>query len=250
MKTIQSLGFALLLAMSFVVGPRVALGQYQGYYIINGTSGHDDIDVVSRSDGGFRAWVNDVLVYNVSGGICAYGYTIDVRGLDGNDAIDIELLDNCDVTCKVNGGSGNDQIIISGCRDADAVGDVGDDNFHLGTPTRLYNGTADGGGGADWFCYYADAAVLKGGSGNDDFGLFELDNGCTEIHSGIVAGESGNDIFNGGEESSHNAIFSGGSGADEFYGGMFGGGYYSYISCDSSDSIFTWNYGTINGCSP
>jgi hypothetical protein len=246
MKTIQSLGFAMLLAMSLVVGPRVALGQWSAIYTINGTSGNDLI-LVAEQTSGFKAWVNGV---QVASGTCSSACTFKVYGKDGNDSIYVSFTSIDDTTCKVYGENGSDYIKISGCEEGEAYGGAGSDDFVLGTTTRLYNGSADGGSGHDHFCYNADQAFLYGGTGDDYFGDFNEEN-CQQIHSGIVAGEEDYNTFYGGYLGSHNALFVGGPEEDQFLTTFDSGTYYSYISCEPEDYIHpAVTYGTISGCSP
>lgn len=205
---------------------------------------------MQSADGRFRAFVNGVQVWNVGNGICDLSYTIDARGLGGADAINISfVLPQCEPNCLVDGGSGNDTLNVSGCADADTIGGDGNDHFYLGTSSRLYNGSADGESGTDYFCYHADNAFLYGGPGSDSFGTYE--GGCQEIYSGIVSGEETGDFFWGGDIDSHNAYFHGGAGGDIFTPPQFGSAYFSYISCDSLDFLLPGiTYGTLSGCSP
>ena len=185
------------------------MGEFASQRLNNNTVDGDETFIVSGGTNG------SVTVQATFGGdtfIQTYDGVTKILALagEGNDTIDLTGLNSNSITFELDGGVGNDRILLSSDAQGKAVihGGVGDD-------------VIVGGGGGDEI--YGDAGNdnIKGNGGNDvifgDEGeIAYLDNGDVDYTRARIRVTDGDDVIDGG--ANDDMIF-GGGGKDDIQGG-------------------------------
>jgi Ca2+-binding RTX toxin-like protein len=169
------------------------VGVKDGVLYVIGTYGDDHL-LINRNSEGFKVHADFLPDSGHVRTVSADGIRrIEVRLSDGNDHATI--AGNIDLPVQIDGGAGDDRMMVTGLAPAVLIGGIGNDVLIGGGG----NDTLDGGEGNDILLGRDGDDILLGGAGND-----------------ILVGGPGNDTLDGGEG---NDTLLGGSGNDTLLGG-------------------------------
>jgi Ca2+-binding RTX toxin-like protein len=187
------------------------VGVKDGVLYVIGTHGNDHL-LINRDSEGFKVHADFLPDSGHVRTVSADGIQrIEVLLGAGNDHATI--AGNIDLPVQIDGGTGDDRLIVSGLGPAVLIGGDGNDVLIGGGG----NDTLDGGAGNDILLGRDGDDILLGGAGNDILvggpGNDTLDGGTG---NDILLGGSGNDILLGG---SGDDLLVGGAGNDTLDGG-------------------------------